>query len=74
MWIPRDIASRLKRSAHTRPVLGLTGARQTGKTSTFRRLMGKQVGSIPSGNRAAFQWYSWPGNIRELAELSGTRG
>jgi predicted AAA+ superfamily ATPase len=38
MWIPRDIESRLLRSARTRPVVVLTGARQTGKTSTFRRL------------------------------------
>lgn len=38
MWIPRDIESRLLRSAKTRPVIVLTGARQTGKTSTFRRL------------------------------------
>lgn len=29
---------RLRRSARTRPVVVLTGARQTGKTSTFRRL------------------------------------
>lgn len=38
MWIPRDVESRLQRSARTRPVVVLTGARQTGKTSTFRRL------------------------------------
>jgi hypothetical protein len=38
MWIPRDIEPRLLRSARTRPVTVLTGARQTGKTSTFRRL------------------------------------
>jgi len=38
MWITRDIEPRLLRSAHTRPVVVLTGARQTGKTSTFRRL------------------------------------
>ena len=38
MWIPRDIEPRWLRSARTRPVLVLTGARQTGKTSTFRRL------------------------------------
>lgn len=38
MWIPREIQPRLLRSARTRPVLVLTGARQTGKTSTFRRL------------------------------------
>ena len=38
MWIPRDIEPRLLRSARTRPVTVLTGARQTGKTSTLRRL------------------------------------
>jgi uncharacterized protein len=38
MWIPRDIEPRLLRSSRTRPVVVLTGARQTGKTSTFRRL------------------------------------
>ena len=38
MWIPRDLETRLLRSERTRPVLVLTGARQTGKTSTFRRL------------------------------------
>lgn len=38
MWIPRDVEPRLLRSARTRPVLVLTGARQTGKTSTLRRL------------------------------------
>jgi uncharacterized protein len=38
MWITREIEPRLLRSARTRPVVVLTGARQTGKTSTFRRL------------------------------------
>jgi uncharacterized protein len=38
MWIQRDIESRLRRSARTRPVVVLTGARQTGKTSTLLRL------------------------------------
>ncbi len=38
MWIPRTIEARVLRSARTRPVVVLTGARQTGKTSTFRRL------------------------------------
>src|SRR5208337_2492517 len=38
MWIPREIEPRLLRSARTRPVVVLTGARQTGKTSTFLRL------------------------------------
>jgi len=38
MWIKRDIEGRLQQSVRTRPVLALTGARQTGKTSTLRRL------------------------------------
>jgi predicted AAA+ superfamily ATPase len=38
MWIPRYLEARLVRSARTRPVVVLTGARQTGKTSTLRRL------------------------------------
>jgi formate hydrogenlyase transcriptional activator len=33
------------------------------------RRMGKQVDSIPRETMAAFQWYSWPGNIRELQNL-----
>ena len=35
----------------------------------FTRRMGKQVDSIPPETMAAFQWYSWPGNIRELQNL-----
>jgi formate hydrogenlyase transcriptional activator len=35
----------------------------------FTRRMGKQVGSIPPETMAAFQWYLWPGNIRELQNL-----
>ena len=31
--------------------------------------MGKQVDCIPPETMAAFQWYSWPGNIRELQNL-----
>jgi transcriptional regulator with GAF, ATPase, and Fis domain len=31
--------------------------------------MGKQLESIPPETMAAFQWYSWPGNIRELQNL-----
>lgn len=38
MWIERYVEARLRRSARTRPVVVLTGARQTGKTSTLRRL------------------------------------
>jgi uncharacterized protein len=38
MWITRDVQGRLTRSAKTRPVIVLTGARQTGKTSTFLHL------------------------------------
>jgi uncharacterized protein len=41
MWIPRSVEPRLLRSAKTRPVVVLTGARQTGKTSTFLRLFPK---------------------------------
>src|SRR5271168_2189133 len=35
----------------------------------FSRRMGKQIDSVPSEMMAAFQWYSWPGNIRELQNL-----
>jgi formate hydrogenlyase transcriptional activator len=35
----------------------------------FNRRMGKKVDSIPPETMAAFQWYSWPGNIRELQNL-----
>ncbi|MBI1731452.1 MAG: ATP-binding protein [Gammaproteobacteria bacterium] len=38
MWIRRQVEARLRRSHRTRPVVVLTGARQTGKTSTLRRL------------------------------------
>lgn len=38
MWIRRAIESRLLHSVKTRPVLVLTGARQTGKTATLRHL------------------------------------
>jgi transcriptional regulator with GAF, ATPase, and Fis domain len=35
----------------------------------FSRRMGKQIDSIPPETMAAFQLYSWPGNIRELQNL-----
>jgi formate hydrogenlyase transcriptional activator len=35
----------------------------------FSRRMGRQVDNIPPETMAAFQWYSWPGNIRELQNL-----
>jgi transcriptional regulator with GAF, ATPase, and Fis domain len=35
----------------------------------FSRRMGKQVDTIPPETMAAFQWYSWPGNIRELQNM-----
>lgn len=38
MWITRHVEGRLRQSAQTRPVVVLTGARQTGKTSTFIHL------------------------------------
>ena len=40
----------------------------------FSRRMGKQVDSISPETMAAFQWYPWPGNIREFAEFGGTSG
>lgn len=43
MRIPRELEPRLLRSAKTRPVVVLTGARQTGKTSTFLRLFPKHA-------------------------------
>ncbi len=39
----------------------------------FSRRMGKQVDLIPPETMAAFQWYSWPGNIRELQNLVDIR-
>lgn len=38
MWIERQVESLLLQRAATRPVVVLTGARQTGKTSLVRRL------------------------------------
>ena len=38
MWIDRDVEPLLLQRAETRPVVVLTGARQTGKTSLVRRL------------------------------------
>ena len=38
MWIHRDVEPLLLQRAATRPVVVLTGARQTGKTSLMRRL------------------------------------
>jgi transcriptional regulator with GAF, ATPase, and Fis domain len=35
----------------------------------FSRRMGKQVDNVPPETMAAFQWYLWPGNIRELQNL-----
>src|SRR5271166_438144 len=35
----------------------------------FSRRMGRQVDRIPPETMAAFQCYSWPGNIRELQNL-----
>src|SRR6201988_3512686 len=35
----------------------------------FSRRMGKPVDSIPPDTMSAFQWHSWPGNIRELQNM-----
>ena len=37
--------------------------------NTFSNRMRKRIDSIPPETMAAFQWYSWPGNIRELQNL-----
>lgn len=37
MWIPRTTTNKLKKAAATRPVVLLTGARQTGKSSLLRK-------------------------------------
>ena len=39
VWIERNIQTSLRRLAQTRPVVLLTGARQTGKTSLLRHLV-----------------------------------
>jgi predicted AAA+ superfamily ATPase len=41
MWIARDVEPEIARAVRTRPVLVLTGARQTGKTSTLLRMFPK---------------------------------
>lgn len=38
MWVDREVEPLLRQRASTRPVVVLTGARQTGKTSLMRRL------------------------------------
>lgn len=38
MWIPRAAEAHVRRAAATRPVVVVTGARQTGKTALLRRL------------------------------------
>lgn len=43
MWIVRSAEPRLRKSARTRPVVVLTGARQTGKTALLRRLFPKHA-------------------------------
>lgn len=43
MWIERAVEARLRHSGRTRPVIVLTGARQTGKTSTLLRLFPKHT-------------------------------
>ena len=43
MWIERQIEPLLRQRATTRPVVVLTGARQTGKTSLMRRLFAEHT-------------------------------
>ena len=35
----------------------------------FSRRIGKKIENVPQETMAAFQWYLWPGNIRELQNL-----
>ena len=62
MWIPRAVEPRLERSAKTRPVVVLTGARQTGKTSTFLRLFPKH----------AFVSLDLPAEVEQAGKEPGT--
>src|SRR5229473_1325543 len=62
MWITRAVEPRLQRSAKTRPVVVLTGARQTGKTSTFLRLFPKH----------AFVSLDLPGEAEQAEKEPGT--
>lgn len=43
MWIDRDFGARIERAVKTRPVVVVTGGRQTGKTSLLRRLFPKHA-------------------------------
>lgn len=43
MWIDRDFGARIQRAVKTRPVVVVTGGRQTGKTSLLRRLFPKHA-------------------------------
>jgi len=40
----------------------------------FSHRMKKRVDGIPPETMSAFQWHSWPGNIRELQNMVETRG
>src|SRR5216683_1827922 len=62
MWITRAVEPRLQRSVKTRPVVVLTGARQTGKTSTFLRLFPKH----------AFVSLDLPGEAEQAEKEPGT--
>jgi len=46
MWIDRDVEPLLLQRAETRPVVVLTGARQTGKTSLMHRLFPDGAGDV----------------------------
>ena len=59
MWIHREIEPLLSQRAATRPVVVLTGARQTGKTSLMRRLFPEHAFvtlDLPSGISEAPAW------------------
>lgn len=55
MWIKRDISKKIRALVSHRPVVLLTGARQTGKTSVLRHLF----------PQAEYVSFDWPANADE---------
>jgi hypothetical protein len=69
IWIPRAVEPRLQRSAKTRPVVVITGARQTGNTSTFLRLFPKHAFVSLDHPTEAEQAEKEPGTFPSVATL-----
>ncbi len=65
MWIPRRLEPRLCQLAASRPVVVLTGARQTGKTALCRHLFPDHryvslICPVRRPRRRAIRRPSWP--------------